>query len=368
MGTKRDYYEVLSVGRDATESEIKKSYRKLALKYHPDKNPGNKEAEELFKEASEAYAVLSDAKKRRIYDQYGHQGLEGAGFSGVRGFEDIFSSFGDIFEDFFGFGSRRRGRSSSRRGSDLRYDINLEFMEAAFGTEKNISVEKAETCPTCNGSGCKPGTQPEICRYCGGSGQATRTQGFFTVSTTCPSCHGRGKTISDPCSDCNGSTQVVTEKTVSVKIPAGVDSGSRLRLTGEGEAGIGGGPPGDLYVFINVKEHEKFIRQNSDIISTIQISFIQATLGDNIKVSTLDGEETLKIPKGTQYGETFRLPGKGIPSLRGYGRGDHIIQVQITTPTNLNKKQVALLNEFSRLEADKFKNKLKNILKGNAAN
>jgi molecular chaperone DnaJ len=368
MSTKRDYYEVLSVGRNATESELKKSYRKLALKYHPDKNPDNKEAEEKFKEASEAYAVLSDPKKRRIYDQYGHQGLEGAGFSGARGFDDIFSSFGDIFEDFFGFGSRRRSRSTARRGSDLQYELKLEFMEAAFGTEKSISIEKAEVCPTCSGSGCKPGTQPEACNYCGGTGQATRTQGFFTVSTTCPSCRGKGKIISDPCANCSGSMQVFVEKTVSVKIPAGVDSGSRLRLTGEGEAGIGGGPPGDLYVFIHVKEHEKFIRQNNDIISTIQISFIQASLGDHVKVSTLDGEETLKIPKGTQYGETFRLPGRGIPSLRGYGRGDQIIQVQIVTPTNLNKKQMALLNEFSKLESDKLKNKLKNILKGNTAN
>lgn len=368
MSTKRDYYEVLSVGREATESELKKSYRKLALKYHPDKNPDNQEAEERFKEASEAYAVLSDEKKRRIYDQYGHEGLEGAGFSGTRGFDDIFSSFGDIFEDFFGFGSGRRSRSGARSGSDLRYDLTLEFMEAAFGAEKTISIEKAETCPTCGGSGCEPGTQPEICSYCRGTGQATRTQGFFTVSTTCPSCRGKGKTISNPCSNCKGSTQVFVEKTVSVKIPAGIDSGSRLRLTGEGEAGIGGGPSGDLYVFIHVKEHEKFIRKNTDIISMIQISFIQASLGDTIKVDTLEGEETLKIPKGTQYGETFRLPGKGIPSLRGYGRGDQIVQVQIVTPKNLNKKQVALLNEFSRLESDKLKNKLKNILKGNAFN
>lgn len=368
MSTKRDYYEVLSVGRDATESELKKSYRGLALKYHPDKNPDNKEAEERFKEASEAYAVLSDEKKRRIYDQYGHQGLEGAGFSGARGFDDIFSSFGDIFEDFFGFGSGRRSMGGERRGSDLRYDLNLKFMEAAFGTEKSISIEKAEICPTCSGSGCEPGTQPKICNYCGGTGQATRTQGFFTVSTTCPSCRGKGKTISDPCPNCKGSTQVLVEKTVSVKIPAGIDSGSRLRLTGEGEAGIGGGPSGDLYVFINVKEHEKFIRKNTDIFSTIQISFIQASLGDKIKVSTLEGEETLKIPKGTQYGEAFRLSGKGIPSLRGYGRGDQIVQVQIVTPTNLNKKQAALLDEFSKLESDKLKNKLKNILKGNAVN
>ncbi|MFH2066341.1 MAG: molecular chaperone DnaJ [Pseudomonadota bacterium] len=368
MSTKRDYYEVLGVHRDASSSELKKNYRQLAIKFHPDKNPGDKEAEEKFKEAAEAYEVLSDQKKRQIYDQYGHQGLEGAGFSGARGFEDIFSSFGDIFEDFFGFSSgRRHSGSRVRRGADLKYDLNLEFMEAAFGTEKKIDLEKAETCPTCNGNGCEPGTQPEVCQYCGGSGQATRTQGFFTVSTTCPSCNGRGKKITSPCSECKGAGQVLVNKTVAVKIPAGVDSGSRLRLTGEGETGMGG-PPGDLYVFIGVKPHKVFARNNTDVISSIQISFIQAALGDEIKVQTLEGEETLRIPKGTQYGETFRLEGKGIPSLRGYGRGDQIIQVQILTPTNLNKKQAALLKDFSKLESDKLTNKLKNILKGHAAN
>lgn len=368
MSTKRDYYEVLGVHRDVSSSELKKSYRKLAIKHHPDKNPGDKEAEEKFKEAAEAYEVLSDQKKRQIYDQYGHQGLEGAGFSGARGFEDIFSSFGDIFEDFFGFSSgRRHSGSRARRGADLRYDMNLEFMEAAFGTEKKIDLEKAETCPTCHGNGCEPGTQPEVCQYCGGSGQATRTQGFFTVSTTCPSCNGRGKKITSPCSECRGAGQVLVNKTVAVKIPAGVDSGSRLRLTGEGETGMGG-PPGDLYVFIGVKPHKVFTRNNTDIISSVQISFIQAALGDEIKVRTLEGEETLRIPRGTQYGETFRLEGKGIPSLRGYGRGDQIIQVQILTPTNLNKKQAALLKDFSKLESDKLTNKLKNILKGHAAN
>jgi molecular chaperone DnaJ len=367
MGTKRDYYEVLGVRRDAPSSELKKNYRKLAIQYHPDKNPGDKEAEEKFKEAAEAYEVLSDNKKRQIYDQYGHQGLEGAGFSGSRGFDDIFSSFGDIFEDFFGFSSgRRRSGNRARRGSDLRYDLSLDFMEAAFGTERKIDIEKAETCPTCGGNGCESGKNPEVCQYCGGSGQATRSQGFFTVSTTCPSCNGRGKKINHPCPECKGAGQVLVSKTVSVKIPAGVDSGSRLRLSGEGETGVGG-PPGDLYVFIDVKPHKHFSRNNTDVISTVQISFVQAALGDNIPVQTLEGEDTLSIPKGTQYGETFRLQGKGIPSLRGYGRGDQIIQVQILTPTNLNKKQIAILNDFSRLESDKFKNKLKNILKGNVA-
>ncbi len=365
MNNKRDYYEILGLNRDASNSDIKSKYRKLAIKYHPDKNPDNKEAEEKFKEAAEAYDVLSDSKKKQIYDQYGHQGLEGSGFSGFQGFDDIFSSFGDIFEDFFGF--RSSGRSSgnrSRRGSDLRYDLVLDFMDAAFGIEKIIDLEKMETCPKCEGNGCEPGTQPENCSYCNGTGQATQSQGFFTIRTTCPSCRGQGQSIPNPCSSCRGKGQVLTNKKVSMKIPAGVDQGNRLRLTGEGEAGTGGGPPGDLHVFIQVKPHKTFVRNDTDVISKVQISFVQAALGDKISVPTLKGEENLKIPKGTQYADTFRLKGEGIPSLRGYGRGDQIIQVEIKTPTNLNKKQEALLNDFSKLESDKLQNKLKNLFKG----
>ena len=367
MVTKRDYYEVLGVNRNATQDELKSSYRKLALKYHPDRNPGNKEAEEKFKEASEAYEVLRDSQKRRIYDQFGHQGLEGSGFSGFSGFEDIFSSFGSIFEDIFGFNTGQRSRTRAQRGSDLRYDLTLDFMQAAFGTETRINVEKMEICPSCQGSSCEPGTYPETCGSCRGSGQVSRSQGFFTVRTTCPQCRGNGQTISSPCKGCRGAGQVLANKTVSVKIPAGVDDGSRLRLTGEGAAGVYGGPPGDLYVFIHVKAHDFFQRDNNDVICRVEISFIQAALGASISVPTLKSTKTLEIPKGTQPGDQFRFRGEGIPSLRTGQRGDQIIQIVIKTPTNLNKKQQALLREFEKIEIGKLSNKLKNILKGGNA-
>ncbi len=366
MTTKRDYYEILGVDRDADDGRIKKSYRKHAMKYHPDKNPGNREAEEKFKEAAEAYEVLRDPQKRNIYDQYGHQGLEGTGFSGFGGFEDIFSSFGDIFEDFFGFGGGGRSRPRGQKGADLKYDLQLSFMKAAFGAETEITVDKMEPCSQCKGNGCKPGTQPEICRACGGAGQVTRSQGFFSVRTTCPSCRGAGQTIKEPCSNCRGSGQVRVSKTVSVKIPAGVDTGSRLRLTSEGESGINGGPAGDLYVFIHVDAHDFFKRDNTNIICQIPISFIQAALGDKIKVPTLKDEKQLDIPKGTQPGKLFYFHNEGIPSLRNGRRGDQIIQVLIKTPTNLSKKQEVLLKEFAKLETEKFSTKLKNIFKSSA--
>ena len=364
MSNKRDYYEVLGVGKDASESDIKTKYRKLALKYHPDRNPGDKEAEENFKEASEAYEVLHDPQKRRIYDQFGHQGLEGSGFSGFSGFEDIFSSFGDIFEDFFGFGGGMRGRATGHRGSDLRYDMKLEFMEAAFGTETEIEINKMETCETCHGSGCKAGTTPQTCSACNGTGQMSRSQGFFTVRTTCPHCNGEGKSIPNPCYDCRGTGHVRKKKKVSVKIPGGVDNGSRLRLTGEGEAGLKGGPPGDLYIFIQVKEHDFFKRDGINIICEVPISFVQATLGDEIKIPTLEGETELKIPKGTQPGDVMRLKELGIKSLQGYGRGDQIIVLMVKIPTSINSKQEQLLREFSKLESGKISTKLKKILKG----
>jgi molecular chaperone DnaJ len=369
MENKRDYYEVLGVNRDASDSELKAAYRKLALKYHPDKNPGNKDAEDKFKEAAEAYEVLRDSQKRGIYDQFGHQGLEGSGFSGFGGFEDIFSSFGDIFEDFFGFGGGgRSSRNRRHRGADLRYDLTLSFMDAVFGTETEISVDKLEACPVCEGSACEPGTYPDNCGRCNGLGQVSRSQGFFTVRTTCPHCRGTGQTISTPCKHCKGRGQIQTNKTVSVKIPAGVDTGSRLRLTGEGEASTQGGPPGDLYIFINVKPHNFFARNNSDIICDIPISFVQAALGDKIKVPTLNGKKTLVIPKGTQPGEVFRFHGEGIPSLRNGSRGDQYIRVAIKTPTNLSKKQESLLKEFSKLESSTLSKKLKNIFKGGSEN
>ncbi|BBO89964.1 molecular chaperone DnaJ [Desulfosarcina ovata] len=363
MAAKRDYYEVLGVERNAGEAELKKAYRKLALQFHPDRNPGDQEAEEKFKEAAEAYDVLRDTRKRQIYDQYGHQGLEGSGFSGFGGFEDIFSSFGDIFEDFFGFGGGRRSRSRVQRGADLRYDMQLSFMEAAFGTEKEIDVEKAVSCSDCGGTGAAPGTGVETCPQCGGSGQVGRSQGFFTVRTTCSHCRGQGQVIATPCTTCRGQGKVLAHKKVSVRIPAGVDNGSRLRLTGEGEAGGPGGPSGDLYVFIHTQPHDFFKREETHVICQIPVSFVQAALGDTISIPTLKGETEMEIPKGTQPGDVFRIRGEGIPSLRNGHRGDQIVQVNVKTPTNLNKKQVALLKEFAAMEENKFTSKLKNILK-----
>ncbi|PIP42062.1 MAG: molecular chaperone DnaJ [Desulfobacterales bacterium CG23_combo_of_CG06-09_8_20_14_all_51_8] len=365
MSSKRDYYEVLGVSRDVDAGELKSRYRKVALKYHPDRNPGDPKSEELFKEASEAYSVLSDPQKRQIYDQFGHRGLEGMGRGSAGGFEDVFSSFGDIFEDFFGFRTGGRGgRSSARRGSDLRYDLTIDFLEAAFGKEMEIEIEKYETCPTCEGSGARPGTYPETCAQCRGTGQFVRTQGFFSVKSTCPGCRGAGQVIKEHCPQCKGRQRIIVTKRVSIKIPAGVDSGSKLRLTGEGESGVQGGPPGDLYVFINVKPHEFFKRSNADVISTVELTFVQAALGDEITVPTLTGEETLKIPKGTQYADTFRLPGQGIPSLRSGVRGDQIVQVDLKTPKNMSRKQEDLLREFSRLESDKLSKKFKRFFKG----
>ncbi len=363
MTEKRDYYEILGVGKDAQKPELKKAYRKLAIKFHPDKNPDNKEAEDKFKEASEAYEVLNDDSKRQIYDQFGHRGLEGAGHQGPSGFEDIFSSFGDIFEDFFGFGGGGRGQRA-RRGSDLRYNLTIDFMEAAFGTQKTISIPKLDTCTECDGSGCQEGTSSETCSHCHGSGQFIQSQGFFKVKTTCPYCKGQGTIISNPCRKCRGNGRVEVTRKVQVKIPAGVDAGSKLRLTGEGE-----GPPtsdgvaGDLYVVINVKPHKFFQRDNVDVICAIDISFIQAALGDEIKIPTLVGEEMFKIPKATQYGDVFRLRGQGIASLRTGRRGDQIIKVIIKTPTKLSQKQMELLKEFDRLDSNKISNKLKNLFK-----
>jgi len=348
--TKRCYYEILNVSRGATEEEIKKSYRRLAMQCHPDRNPGNREAEEKFKEAAEAYEVLSDPQKREIYNQYGHEGLSSSGFRGFSGFEDIFSSFGDVFGDIFGFSNgRTRSRTSARAGADLRYDLQITFMEAAFGLTRDITIEKLERCHECGGSGSAPGTAPEVCSRCRGRGQVTQSSGFFSISTTCPNCRGQGQTISHPCRNCRGGGRERVSKTVQIKIPAGVETGSRLRLRGEGEQGEYGGPSGDLYVFIHVQDHEFFQRSDDDIICRVPISFVQASLGDNIEVPTLTGTEKLKIPRGTQTGKIFRLKGKGIAHLRGFGRGDQIIETVVTIPTNLNKRQEELLKEFARL-------------------
>jgi molecular chaperone DnaJ len=347
---KRCYYEVLGVERNAAEEEIKKSYRKLAMQYHPDRNQGDKEAEERFKEAAESYEVLSDREKRDIYDRYGHEGLSNTGFRGFSGFEDIFSSFGSIFEDVFGFSNgRSRSRTAARAGNDLRYDLKISFMDAAVGLATDLDVPKYETCGDCRGTGAAAGTSPEICRRCQGRGQVTQSSGFFSISTTCPGCRGEGRIITEPCRPCLGTGRKQITRTVNVKIPAGVETGSRLRLRGEGEQGSHGGPNGDLYVFIHVEPHEFFERSGDDIYCRIPISFVQAALGDSIEVPTLMSTENLKIPKGTQTGKTFRLKGKGIAHLRGFGRGDQIIETVVTIPTQLNKKQEDLLREFVRV-------------------
>jgi molecular chaperone DnaJ len=351
--TKRCYYECLGVERNATDEELKKSYRKLAMQYHPDRNPGDKEAEEKFREAAEAYEVLSDREKRDIYDRFGHEGLNGIGFRGFSGFDDIFSSFGDIFQDIFGFGTgRARSRTSQRAGVDLRYDLKISFVDAAFGTTRDIEVNKTARCSECRGSGAAAGTSPETCRQCGGRGQVTQSSGFFTISTTCPQCRGQGSIITKPCTGCGGAGRESVTKAVNLKVPAGVETGSRLRLRGEGEGGDYGGPSGDLYVFIHVEPHEFFERQDNHIYCQISISFVQASLGATIDVPILNGSEKLKIPKGTQSGAVFRLKGKGIPNLRGYGRGDQIIETIVKTPVNLSKKQEELLREFATLRGE----------------
>lgn len=347
--TKRDYYEVLGVERTATGEEIKRAYRKMALKYHPDRNTGDKEAENKFKEAAEAYEVLSDKEKRGLYDQFGHAGLQQSGFQGFTDFDDIFASFGDIFGEFFGFGGAR-GRSRVRRGADLRYDLAVDFMDAVFGREMEIEVPRHETCETCQGLGTKGGAQPSVCSTCGGRGQVTRSQGFFSISTTCPSCQGSGTVITDPCDDCRGVGRILKTRMLAIRIPAGVESGSRLRLQGEGEPAPAGGMPGDLYVFLQVQPHDIFQRQGDDVIVPIPITYTQAALGAEIEIPGLEGPETVSLPPGTQNGEDFRLKERGIPHLRGRGRGDLVAVVFVEVPRTLSSEEEELLRQLAELE------------------
>ena len=360
---KRDYYEILGVQKNASENDLKKAYRKLAMQYHPDRNPDNKGAEEKFKEAAEAYEVLRDPEKRSLYDAYGHEGLKGTGFAGFRGYEDIFTSFGDIFEDFFGFGTRRRERTYAQQGADLRYDLEISFMDAVKGKETEIEIDKYEGCKNCNGTGAAHGTEPAVCPLCHGTGQVTRSQGFFHISTTCHQCHGAGKVIKEPCKECKGSGNIKKKKKLSVKIPAGVDTGSTLRLKGEGEEGKRGGPSGDLYVILHVKEHEFFHRDGYDVICQIPISFSQAALGADIDVPTLEGSERLAIPKGTQTGKIFKIEGIGISHIRGHAKGDQIVQVVVKTPAKLTKRQEELLRELAETSGEDVKHKGKGFFK-----
>jgi molecular chaperone DnaJ len=347
---KRDYYEVLGVARAATDQEIKSAYRKLALQFHPDRNPNNPDAEEKFKEASEAYAVLADGDKRAAYDRYGHAGLGGAG-GGAQGFDA--NDLSDIFGDFFGLGDicggGTRKRSRTQRGADLREDINLEFEEAVFGTETKVTVRRHESCEECRGSGAAPGKAPVTCRSCTGRGQVRYQQGFFSIARTCPTCQGTGSVITDPCAKCKGEGRVLRQRTVDAKIPAGVEDGTRIRFSGYGEGGLHGGPPGDLYVVLHVKEHPFFEREGNDLHCVIPISYAQAALGAEISVPTLEGEQVLKVPDGTQSGTTLRIRGKGVPVLSGHGKGDLFVEVRVQTPSKLNKRQRELLQELEGL-------------------
>src|SRR5262245_17640444 len=351
---KRDYYQVLGVSRGATEEEVKKAYRQLALKWHPDKNPDNRhEAEERFKELSEAYQVLSDGERRSMYDRFGHaafeQGGPGAGFDFTAGFEDI---IGDLFGDFFGTGRGRGGRTRARRGQDLRYELEITFEEAAFGCEKTITIPQLAPCHTCEGRGAKPGTSPRTCPQCRGSGQVRFQQGFFSIAKTCGHCNGQGTIIANPCPTCGGSGTERRTHQLSLKIPGGVDTGSRLKLRGEGEAGSGGGPAGDLYVVLQVREHALFVRDGNDIVCEVPISFANAALGTEVDVPTLDGPAKVKVPAGTQSGHVFKLKGRGVPEVNGYGRGDELVRVLVETPRKLSARQRQLLEEFARISGE----------------
>ena len=354
---KRDYYETLNINRDAGGEEIKRAYRKLAMQYHPDRNPGDKDAEEKFKEASEAYEVLRDSEKRRIYDQFGHEGLRGTGFSGFSGFNDIFSSFGDIFEEFFGFGAGRNRRNQPRKGNDLRYDMELTLEEAFSGKEEEISFKKWESCSICEGSGITPGSDPQTCSTCQGSGSIVRSQGFFQVRSTCPSCNGLGRIITDPCDECKGRGKIQVKRKINLKIPPGVDTGSQLRLSGEGETGELGGMPGDLFIVIHLKRHSFFSREGDNLFCEIPISFIQAALGGTIDIPTLKKGESLevKIPQGTQPSDSVSIPGKGMPVIGRRHRGDLIVRFIVTIPKKINTRQKELLKEFVKAEGSKSK-------------
>jgi molecular chaperone DnaJ len=380
MASKKDYYELLGVSKGASPDELKKAYRTMAKKYHPDANPNNKEAEEKFKEINEAYEILSDPQKKAAYDQFGHAGVgmggasPGSGygggfraqdFGGGADFEDI---FGDVFSNFFGAEGRGRARNQAQEGDDLRHDVTLNFEEAAFGTSKEVKIRKLMTCDTCHGSGAKAGSGRVVCNQCKGTGQIRQSQGFFAIARTCPRCGGQGEMPGSPCPNCHGQGRVETERTVSVKVPAGVDEGSRLRLRGEGESGLNGGPAGDLYIFLHVQDHEFFQRDGADLHCTIPISFVQAALGAEIEVPTLEGSVNMKVPAGTQSGKIFRLREKGLRTPHSEEVGDLLVVINVETPTDLSSKQKKILEEFAAATTEantpqmtKFLSKMKNL-------
>ena len=370
MAAKRDYYEVLGVARGTSQDDLKKAYRKLALQYHPDRNPGNKEAEEKFKEVSEAYEILSDAQKRARYDQFGHQGVgagagAGPGQGGFQGFgggvdlEEALRTFmgefgegGSVFDAFFGGGGgggRRRGRSE---GADLRYDLNISFQDAAFGCKKELEIPRMAACSACHGEGAEPGSRKTVCKTCAGHGQVRSGGGFFSVARTCPACQGSGETIANPCKKCRGQGRMSERKKLTVKIPAGVEEGSRLKVGGAGEDGAGGGPAGDLYVVLKVQPHEIFERHEDDLVCQIPVGLPTLAMGGELEVPTLEGKATIKIPTGTQSGKVFRLKGRGISNVHGYGRGDLIVKVMVETPIHLTDEQKQLLKRFAEISGD----------------
>lgn len=357
---KRDYYEVLGVSRTATEEEIKKAYRKLAFQYHPDRNPGDKEAEEKFKEAAEAYEVLRDPEKRRLYDMFGHDGLRRSGYEGFRSYDDVFSSFSDIFEEFFKtFGFETRGRTSARPGNDLLYKLKITFEEAVLGTEKDIEIYTYVVCDQCGGTGASPGTHEVTCPTCNGAGQVYQTRGFFRIGTTCPRCKGSGRILRSPCSACNGEGRVEKTKRLHVRIPAGVDTGTRVRIRGEGECGYRGGPPGDLYVQVEVEPHEFFERDGTMIYVKVPVHFVEAILGAEVQVPTLEGIETIKLEPGTPPGYVVRLPGRGAPDPRSGRRGDLLVEIVVEIPQHVTKRQRELLEEFIKIDREKGEKKHK---------
>jgi molecular chaperone DnaJ len=345
-----DYYRILGVPRDATPEEIKKKYRQVAMEYHPDRNPGDKEAEERFKEAAEAYEVLRDPEKRRLYDRYGHEGLSSTGFTGFRDFSDIFHAFSDIFGDVFGFGGQ--AGLQPQAGNDLRYDLALDFMDAAMGTEVTLEVPRVVHCGTCGGNGAKPGTQKTTCPQCGGRGVISRTHGIFQITTTCPRCQGLREFISEPCPTCRGEGRVREKKKLKVRIPPGMDSGTHLVMSGEGNEGLFGGPSGDLYIILQVRPHELFRREGYDLHLQVPVSFAQAALGTRAAIPLLSGSREIVIPPGTQPGETVRLKGEGVPYPKGSRRGDLLVEVRVTIPRQLTPRQQELLQEWVKEEPE----------------